>query len=104
MSSSTGDSNPAVPRLRGSSAQLAARDATDAAIAKLGTPVVRPNQLDERFAASRSLGRIGSVGENSEEGDSLIRTEISLIADLNSLQDRKKFPVRVRRELACKAL
>jgi hypothetical protein len=35
--------------------QLAARDATDAAIAKLGTPVVRVNELDERFAAC--LGR-----------------------------------------------
>jgi hypothetical protein len=34
-------------------------------IAKLGTPVVRANELDERFAASRSLGRIGSVGKNS---------------------------------------
>jgi hypothetical protein len=56
---------PSVPRLRGSPAQLAARDATDAVIAKLGTPVVRANELDERFAASRSLGRIGSVGENS---------------------------------------
>jgi hypothetical protein len=30
--------------------QLAARDATDAAIAKLGTPVVRVNELDKRFA------------------------------------------------------
>jgi len=39
--------------------------ATDAAIAKLGTPVVRANELDERFAASRPLGRIGSVGKNS---------------------------------------
>jgi len=57
-------------------------------IAKLGTPVVRANELDERFAASRSLGRVGSVGENSDEGDSLIRAEISLIADLNSLQGR----------------
>jgi len=27
--------------------------ATDAAIAKLGTPVGRANELDERFAASR---------------------------------------------------
>ena len=103
MRSSTGF-EPSVPRLRGRSARLAARDATDAAIAKLGTPVVRANELDERFAASRSLGRVGSVGENSDEGDSLIRAEISLIADLNSLQGRKKFPVRVRRELARKAL
>src|SRR5215831_10328812 len=30
--------------------------------------------------------------------------KISLIADLNSLQGRKKFPVRARRELARKAL
>ena len=103
MSSSTGF-EPSVPRLRGRSARLAARDATDAAIAKLGTPVVRANELDERFAASRSLGRVGSVGENSDEGDSLIRAEISLIADLNSLQGRKKFPVRMRRELARKLL
>jgi hypothetical protein len=44
----------------------------------------------------------------NREWDSLIRAEISkfrdsLIADLNSLQGRKKFPVRVRRELARKA-
>src|SRR5262249_4244599 len=32
------------------------------------------------------------------------RLRDSLIADLNSLQGRKKFPVRVRRELASKAL
>jgi hypothetical protein len=32
--------------------------------------------------------------------DSLMRAAISLIADLNSLQGRKKFPVRMRRELA----
>ena len=36
--------------------------------------------------------------------DSLMRAEISLIADLNSLQGRKKFPVRMRRELAHNAL
>ena len=33
-----------------------------------------------------------------------MRAEISLIADLNSLQGRKKFPVWMRRELACKVL
>jgi len=45
------------------------------------------------------------VGQNSgRERNSLIRAEISLIADLNSLQGRKKFPVRMRRELARKAL
>jgi hypothetical protein len=36
--------------------------------------------------------------------DSLMRAAISLIADLNSLQGRKKFPVRMRRELAHNAL
>ena len=36
--------------------------------------------------------------------DSLMRAAISLIADLNSLQGRKKFPVRMRRELAYNAL
>jgi hypothetical protein len=45
------------------------------------------------------------VGPNSgRERNSLIRAEISLIADLNSLQGRKKFPVRMRRELARKVL
>src|SRR5580704_16751643 len=36
--------------------------------------------------------------------DSLITAETSLIARFNSLQDRKKFPVRMRRELARKKL
>src|SRR3984893_3219704 len=36
--------------------------------------------------------------------DSLITAETSLIARYNSLQGRKKFPVRVRRELARKKL
>ena len=57
------------------------------------------------LATAESLGRIGFVGPNSgQKRDSLIRAEISLIADLNSLQGRKKFPVRMRRELAGKAL
>jgi hypothetical protein len=38
------------------------------------------------------------------EQDSLIRAESSLIARFNSLQGRKKFPVRMRRELLCNAL
>jgi hypothetical protein len=64
-----------------------ARDATDADIAKLGTPIVRANELDERFAASR---RIGSVGEISDEEDSGIPGfPDSLIADLNSLRKRR---------------
>jgi Flp pilus assembly protein TadG len=33
-----------------------------------------------------------------------MRAKISLIADLNSLQGRKKFPVRMSRELSRKAL
>jgi hypothetical protein len=42
---------------------------------------------------SRFLGRKRLVGQNSgRERDSLIRPEISLIADLNSLQGRKKIP------------
>jgi hypothetical protein len=36
--------------------------------------------------------------------DSLMREKISLIARFNSLQGLKKFPVRMRRELAHKAL
>ena len=45
---------------------------------------------------SRSLGGSELVGQNSgRERNSLIRAEISLIADLNSLQGRKKFPVRM---------
>ena len=40
---------PSVPRLRWSLVQLAARDATDAAIAKPGTPIVRVDELGERF-------------------------------------------------------
>jgi hypothetical protein len=67
MSSSTGDSNPWSLGYGGARRNWRRADATDAAIAKLGTPVVRANELDERFAASRSLGRIGSVGENSKQ-------------------------------------
>ena len=56
-------------------------------------------------AGAGAGGRIGFVGQNSRrERDSLIRAEISLIADLNSLQGHKKFPVPVRRELARKPL
>jgi len=50
-------------------------------------------------------GKSELVGQNSgRERNSLIRAEISLIADLNSLQGCKKFPVRMRRELARKVL
>jgi hypothetical protein len=62
------------------------------------------------FAFSTYLsGRIGLAGghcpQNNGRGqDSLMRAEISLIADLNSLQGRKKFSVPMRRELARKAL
>ena len=59
----------------------------------------------DRDAGADAGGRIGFVGQNSRrERDSLISAEISLIADLNSLQGHKKFPVPVRRELARKPL
>jgi hypothetical protein len=50
---------------------------------------------------------LSAVAENApqnsgRERDSLIRAEISLIARFKSLQGRKKFPVPMRRELACK--
>jgi hypothetical protein len=52
---------------------------------------------------------LSAVAENApqnsgRERDSLIRAEISLIARFKSLQGRKKFPVPMRRELACKYL
>lgn len=50
----------------------------------------------DRNAGAGAGGRIGFVGQNSRrERDSLITAEISLIADLNSLQGHKKFPVPV---------
>ena len=52
-----------------------------------------------------SGGDRGRMPPNSgRQRDSLITAEISLIADLNSLQGRKKFPVPMRRELARKHL
>ena len=57
----------------------------------------------EKLAAFSREDRI-SRPKSGGERDSLISAEIPLIADLNSLQGRKKFPVRVRRELARKAL
>jgi len=75
------------------------------------SPRLREHLAASLFASrqrSRSLGRIGLVGPSApnsgRERDSLIGAEISLIADLNSLQGRKKFPVRMRRELAHNAL
>ena len=50
-------------------------------------------------------GIAGASPQNSgRERGSLIAAEISLIANLNSLQGGKKFPVPMRRELACKPL
>jgi len=46
----------------------------------------------------------GKCRKCGRERNSLIRTEISLIARFNSLQGSKKFPVRMRRELARKTL
>ena len=48
--------------------------------------------------------RQGKCQNSGRERDSLIRAKISLIARFNSLQGGKKFPVRMRRELARKAL
>jgi hypothetical protein len=42
---------PSVPRLRWSSVQLAADDATDAAIAKPGTPILRVDELGRAISA-----------------------------------------------------
>jgi hypothetical protein len=46
----------------------------------------------------------GQMPKSGREQDSLISAEISLIARYNSLQGRKKFPVRMRRELTRKQL
>src|SRR5713101_6200914 len=58
---------------------------------------------------SKSVGTSGFVTRaecpnSGRKRDSLITAETSLIARFNSLQGRKKFPVRVRRELARKTL
>jgi hypothetical protein len=50
------------------------------------------------------MGRQGKYQNSGRERASLIGSESSLITDLNSLLGRKKFPVRMRRELAGKAL
>jgi len=50
------------------------------------------------------MGRQGKCQNSGRERESLIGSESSLIINLNSLQGRKKFPVRMRRELAGKAL
>ena len=123
--------------------RLAARDRTDAAIAKPETPFVRVDELGDQISGNAwrlshgqkpaSGARIGfggfehlaapSLPSRQRRGlsgtiafvvkanakkwtraDSLMREKISLIADLNSLQGLKKFPVRMRRELAHKAL
>src|SRR5690242_1267267 len=59
-------------------------------------------------AKTRSVGTISFVGKANAKkwtrADSLMREKISLIARFNSLQGRKKFPVRMRRELPSKAL
>ena len=120
-----------VPQLRWSSVSLAASDRTDAAIAKPETPFVRVDELGgqisgdawrafhrgfEHLAApsSPSRQRRGLSGRSHlsakqmpkkrTRADSLMRGKISLIARFNSLQGRKKFPVRMRRELTHKRL
>ena len=46
----------------------------------------------------------GRMPKSGRKRDSLITAETSLIARFNSLQGRKKFPARMRRELARKKL
>src|SRR5437588_6456090 len=62
----------------------------------------RPSLLlgNVRDLSGGSDWSVRSAPNSGRERDSLIGAEISLIADLNSLQGRKKFPVRMRRELA----
>jgi hypothetical protein len=59
-------------------------------------------------AKTRSVGTIALVGKANAKkrtrADSLMRGKISLIVRFNSLQGLKKFPVRMRRELARKTL
>src|ERR1700730_2095621 len=59
-------------------------------------------------AKTRSVGTIAFVvkanAKKCTRADSLMREKLSLIARFNSLQGPKKFPVRMRRELAHKAL
>jgi hypothetical protein len=50
----------------------------------------------------RDRGRAPQIAD--EERDTLIKAEISLITNLNSLQGRKKIPVLMRRELPRKHL
>src|ERR1700674_2237214 len=57
-----------------------------------------------RDLSGRSDCRPGKCPNSGRERDSLIRAKISLIARFNSLSGRKKFPVRMRRELARKKL
>jgi hypothetical protein len=73
---------------------------------------IRSNYNDDTIAnalpVKRSTLRAGvpsrTVNELRPERISLISEEISLFVILNSLQGRQKFPVRMRRELARKAL
>src|SRR3984893_18058905 len=128
------------PRLRWSSVQLAARDATDATperrsfasteIAGRFPYARRAFHMEKsRRRASRSASATSNIGgaffafsatleicrddrichqermpNSGRKRDSLISAETSLIARFNSLQGRKKFPVRIRRESARKKL
>ena len=55
-----------------------------------------------RFLSGGIGGRAPQIAD--EERDTLIKAEISLITNLNSLQGRKKIPVLMRRELPRKDL
>ena len=86
---------------------LSARDLTHTAPAQPGNGEPGVASLGERFSAYRGprlREHLAASPNSGRERDSLIGAEISLITDLNSLQGRKKFPVRMRRELAHNAL
>src|SRR6266478_7523189 len=56
------------------------------------------------FVGLPVIGQGGNARKGRRERDSLISAGISLIARFNSLLGGKKFPVRMRRELACETL
>ena len=70
---------------------------------RAGREANRPNSRQIRNAKWHFY-EPGIAQNPLEIGSSLMGTEISLIARFNSLLDRKKFPVRTRRELGRKLL
>ena len=66
--------------------------------------VAQPPSVPRYPSQAPRLSVRGNARKGRRERDSLIRGTISLIARFNSLLGGKKFPVRMRRELACKTL